>query len=402
MAKKRVKKYKNPYRLIGILLITILVAFEAVLYTQPVASLKPTTLTVAAPATTAATMPWPAYGQSALGAVGFNYVASSGQPKPTPIASVAKMITALCVLKEKPLALGQQGPTITLGSADVDYYQNYVNNDGSVVPVQAGEQISEYQALQAMMLPSANNMADSLANWAFGSMSAYTSYANKYLASISASNSHMSDASGFSPQTLSSAVDLVKIGKLALADPVLAQIVAQKQAVVPVAGTVYNTNWLLGTDGIVGTKTGNTSQAGGCFLFAATRSVSGQNITVVGAVLNAPDLVTAMQDAHKIILASDANFQTVTAVHAGQIVASYYPKWQAKVNAVASQDVRVLVWRGQPVEISSNVSAIKTSSPAGSVVGKVSASADMQNTTSPLVLAQDIKQPPIKWRLFRL
>lgn len=402
MAKRARRKYKNPYRRIGFLLLIILIAFEAFLYAQPIASLKPIVLPLTTPNTDAATMPWPAYGQSALGALGFNYVASSGQPKPTPIASIAKMITALCVLQQKPLKAGEQGPTITLSAADVGYYQNYVNNDGSVVAVQSGEQISEYQALQAMILPSANNMADSLATWAFGSVSAYTDYANKYLASIQASNSHAADASGFSPQTVSSAVDLVKIGKLSLTDPVLAQIVNQKQGVVPVAGTIYNTNWLLGTDGIVGIKTGNTSEAGGCFLFAATHNLSGQNVTVVGAVLNAPDLVTSMQDAHKIIQAGDANFQMIAAVHAGQLVARYYPKWQAAVNVIAQKDAMVLVWKGQPVAVSSAISSIKAPAASESIVGKVSASADLQKASSPAVLSQEIKSPPLKWRLFRL
>jgi D-alanyl-D-alanine carboxypeptidase (penicillin-binding protein 5/6) len=45
--------------------------------------------------------------------------------------------------------------------------------------VQLGEELSEYQALQALLLPSANNIAETLARWAFGSIDAYNAYANQ-------------------------------------------------------------------------------------------------------------------------------------------------------------------------------------------------------------------------------
>ena len=107
---------------------------------------------------------------------------------------------------DKNRSPGQQGPTITLSASDVALYNAYVAQQGSVVPVAAGEQISQYQMLQAIMLPSANNMADSLAIWAFGSLDAYATYANNYVARLGLSATHIgSDASGFAPNTISSA-----------------------------------------------------------------------------------------------------------------------------------------------------------------------------------------------------
>src|ERR687888_1877306 len=77
--------------------------------------------------------------------------------------------------------------------------------------------------------------------------------------------------------------------------PVFASIVATPSATLPVAGTVHNTNTLLGRNGFVGVKTGSTAAAGGCFAFRAVRWIEGKRTTITGVVLGQPghDLVGA-------------------------------------------------------------------------------------------------------------
>jgi D-alanyl-D-alanine carboxypeptidase (penicillin-binding protein 5/6) len=70
--------------------------------------------------------------------------------------------------------------------------------------------------------------------------------------------------------------------------PVFTSIVATPSATLPVAGTVHNTNTLLGRDGFVGVKTGSTAAAGGCFAFRAIRSIDGKRTTITGVVLGQP------------------------------------------------------------------------------------------------------------------
>jgi D-alanyl-D-alanine carboxypeptidase (penicillin-binding protein 5/6) len=70
--------------------------------------------------------------------------------------------------------------------------------------------------------------------------------------------------------------------------PVFASIVATPSATLPVAGTVHNTNMLLGHDGFVGVKTGSTAAAGGCFAFRAIRWIDGKRTTITGVVLGQP------------------------------------------------------------------------------------------------------------------
>ncbi len=244
---------------------------------------------------------WPKYGQAAYGVAGPGVLAVSddGQ-QPVPVASLAKVITALTVLKQKPLLPGQQGPMITLTQADIASYEAYVAKSGAVVPIQNGEQISQYQALQAMLMPSANNMADSLARWAFGSVEQYNAAANQMVKELGLTQTTVADASGFSPATKSTAHDMVQLGILYMQNPVLKGIAAQTEANIPFAGLVRNYNAVSNKDGILGLKVGNTDEAGRCYLAADIRADTKEVVSVV-AVIGADHLETAMKDA-KIVL----------------------------------------------------------------------------------------------------
>jgi D-alanyl-D-alanine carboxypeptidase (penicillin-binding protein 5/6) len=96
------------------------------------------------------------------------------------------------------------------------------------------------------------------------------------------------DPSGFDDATVSTAADQLRLVERALRVPVFARIVATASATLPVAGTVRNTNTLLGYDGFVGVKTGSTAAAGGCFAFRAIRWIHGRRTAITGVVLGQP------------------------------------------------------------------------------------------------------------------
>ncbi|QBJ96285.1 D-alanyl-D-alanine carboxypeptidase [Rhodococcus sp. ABRD24] len=209
-------------------------------------------------------------------------VANPGQ-RPQPTASAAKVITALAVLGKAPLVPGEEGPVLTMTEADSQLYWDYATHGGSVVAVGQGQELTQYEILEAMLLPSANNLADTLAIWAFGSIDGYRSAATQLVRSLGMKATTIGeDASGFSPTTTSTAEDLTRLATAAMREPVIAEIVARPEAVIPGVGPVRNTNWLLGQQGVVGLKTGTTDAAGGVFLFAATVGTPGR--LVVGAV----------------------------------------------------------------------------------------------------------------------
>jgi D-alanyl-D-alanine carboxypeptidase (penicillin-binding protein 5/6) len=345
---------------------------------------------------------WPAAGQSAVGILDSRIFEVHGAQKPAPIASVAKVITALTVLDKKPVAPGGPGPVITLSADDVALFRNYAAQDGSLVPVTAGEQISEYQILQAMMLPSANNIADSLAIWAFGSLPAYTAAANTYLAAHGLGDTHVgADASGLSATTVSTAGDLVKLGNLAMQNKALAQIVGQATADgIPMTTTVKNVNFLLGTSNIIGIKTGNTEQAGGVFLSASQITINNKPVTIVTAVVGSPTLFVAMKDSLTLVRSAQANFQPVTIAKAGDILTRYNLPWGGLVAAVVDKDLKTSAWKGSTVAAAAKLKPIKATSTKNEIVSILTISDSAGNANKVAVkLATAPTAPSAWWRL---
>ncbi|HSS81985.1 MAG TPA: hypothetical protein VLK24_12430 [Gaiellaceae bacterium] len=231
---------------------------------------------------------WPAYGQAAFVQAGESQVRTGPNQHVAPIASVAKVMTAYLVLRDHPLQFGEDGPTITITDDDVVDTDRRGGQHESLVPVAAGEQLTERQALQALLLPSANNIAAVLARWDSGSAAQFVARMNATARSLGMTHTRYTDPSGYDGATVSTAADQVRIVDRAMRLPVFARIVATPSAALPVAGTVHNTNTLLGREGFVGVKTGSTAAAGGCFAFRAIRWIHGRRTTITGVVLGQP------------------------------------------------------------------------------------------------------------------
>ena len=133
-----------------------------------------------------------------------------------PIASLAKMMTAYLVLRDHPLGSSQGGPTITLTDADVADTDRRAGQQESVVPVAAGEQLTERQALEALLLPSANNIAAVLARWDAGSEGRFVARMNATARSLGMADTRYTDPSGYDDGTVSTAADQIRIVELAM------------------------------------------------------------------------------------------------------------------------------------------------------------------------------------------
>jgi len=231
---------------------------------------------------------WPVHGQAAFVQTGQSQIQAGPNQHAAAIASVAKVMTAYLVLRDHPLRPGQDGPTITLTDADVADTDRRRRQQESVVSIAAGEQLTERQALEALLLPSANNIAAVLARWDAGSADRVVARMNAAARSLGMTHTRYTDPSGYDDATVSTAADQVRIVDRAMRLPVFASIVATPSATLPVAGTVHNTNTLLGHNGFVGVKTGSDDAAGGCFAFRAIRWIDGKRTTITGVVLGQP------------------------------------------------------------------------------------------------------------------
>jgi D-alanyl-D-alanine carboxypeptidase (penicillin-binding protein 5/6) len=231
---------------------------------------------------------WPPDGQAAFVLAGQSQVHAGPNQHAAPIASVAKVMTAYLVLRDHPLRPGEDGPPITLTDADVADTDRRRDHGESVVSIAAGERLTELEALQALLLPSANNIAVVLARWDAGSLAAFVGRMNATARSLGMTHTRYTDPSGYDDATVSTAADQVRLVDRAMRLPVFARIVATPSATLPVAGVVHNTDALLGRRGFVGVKTGSTGAAGGCFAFRAIRSIDGRRTTITGVVLGQP------------------------------------------------------------------------------------------------------------------
>jgi D-alanyl-D-alanine carboxypeptidase (penicillin-binding protein 5/6) len=236
------------------------------------------------------TVPLPANGSFALESDADGLLASFHAGDVAPIGSVAKTMTALVVLAGHPLTPGEAGPALTMTRQDVDLYRSAVSQNGSAVAVHAGEVLTERDLLLTLMLPSANNIAETLARWTSGTREAFIAQLNNTAVALGMHATHFDDPSGFSAKTESSATDLLLLAKAATANAALAEIVATPSAKLPDGTQLRNLNALLGSDDWLGIKTGWTPQAGGCLLFAEKKTYvpGAAPLTVWGAVLGQP------------------------------------------------------------------------------------------------------------------
>src|SRR5213592_3713002 len=263
-------------------LLVVIAAIVALLGYQLVPS---SSSTAASPIDAVPSTVWPAHGQAAFVLTGQSQVQVGPNQHAAAIASVAKVMTAYVVLRDLPLRAGQDGPTITLTDADMADTDRRREQEESVVSIAAGEELTELQALQALLLPSANNIALVLARWDAGSADRFVARMNATARSLGMTHTRYTDPSGYDDATVSTAADQVRIVDRAMRLPVFASVVATPSATLPVAGIVHNTNTLLGQNGFVGVKTGSDHAPGGCFAFRAIRRIDGKRTTITGVVL---------------------------------------------------------------------------------------------------------------------
>jgi len=263
-------------------LVLLAVCLAAITSWKAADALAPPHQAIVATGGTNPTLNWPPRGSAAVAVAG-GKIRVSGATRAVPIASLAKVMTAFIVLRRHPLTAHDSGFTLTITPDDVDDTRHRRSEGQSVVTVAAGERLTERQALQALLLPSANNIAVVLARVESGTVDDFVDDMNAEARRLGMSSTVYTDPSGYAATTVSTARDQVLLARAAMRVDAFAEIVGESDAVIPEAGVVHNTDTLLGSDGFVGIKTGSDSAAGGCFMFAARDSSPRQ--LVYGVVL---------------------------------------------------------------------------------------------------------------------
>jgi len=356
---------------------------------------------------TAEPLPWPAQGQAALYLPQFGWLGSTGDQGPVPIASLTKIMTALVTLRSHPLAVGASGPLVTVTAADFALYQSELAQGDSVMRVETGEGLTEFQLLEGLLLPSADNIAELLADWQAGSEPAFVGEMNQLAKSLRLNHTHFADSSGLDPDSVSSARDLVSLATTAMSNPVFASIVALPTAFLPLAGTVRNYNPLLGKDGVVGIKTGWTSAALGCLVFASRQTVGGHPVQLIGAVTGQPGgpasgLVAAAAAATALIASASGELQWVSLPLPGATVGRLESAWAGSSAIRVAEPVQLPAPSGARLKLSLAFHRLRAPISRGARVGTMSLTTPGGSTIrQSLISARTVPEPSWRWRLLR-
>jgi D-alanyl-D-alanine carboxypeptidase (penicillin-binding protein 5/6) len=366
------------------------------------APLKPAVVSVSAPVEEAPEVPplaFPGYGASAIGALGYpGVLAQSGVTTALPMASITKLITALVVLDAHPLDVGESGPTATMTAADAALYGSYLAQNGTVSTVRAGMTFTQRQLLELTLIKSANNYTTSMAVWAFGSQDAFLTAARAWLIEQGLDEIVINEPTGIDRSNVAPADQLVELGRIALAHPVVASIVATAAADVPPLGVLPNTNQLLGIAGVDGIKTGTLDDFGANLLFSADYTVGESTVTVIGVVLGGPDHDRIDRDILTLLETTVANFTEVEVAADAEAFARYTAIWGAMVSAVAVERTTLLTWAGTPVTVEVVTDELRIAR-AGDDVGDLVFTSGPTTVRVDLELAADLDDPGPWWRL---
>ncbi len=349
------------------------------------------------------TLPWPATGQGAVAIPAIGVSVASGPEKPEPVASLTKLMTAYVVLHDHPLAPNDPGPTITVTQADVDDYNSDTVDDDANAQVTLGEQLTEQQVMSGLLVHSADNYADLVARWDAGSIPAFVTRMNAAAARLGMSQSHWADPSGVSPSSVSTAADMLKVAAPDMANAEIASIVKLSSVTLPVAGTISTYTPLLGLEGVIGVKSGFTSEAGGCDVLAAMRTVHGRPVLLLAAVTGQTGPgVLAQAGLHGLALVNALGpLIGTTAVLQGGDVVAHMSEAGRTVDARAASSASVLTWPGVSVSRAFEPQHdVTDQARRGSRVGTVVVTLGTQRVAVPVRLERDAPRLSLLQRIF--
>jgi D-alanyl-D-alanine carboxypeptidase (penicillin-binding protein 5/6) len=347
---------------------------------------------------------WPAEGSASVAVAGIGLMGEVNGTQVYPLASVAKLMTAYLTLQKHPLGPYADGPSVTITAQDVADYRADVAARNSVAKVALGETFTERQLLEALLLPSGDNIATLLARWNSGSVSAFVQEMNSTAKTLGMTHTHYADPAGVDPSSAGSALDQVTMAEADMANPAFRAIVAMPQARLPTGAVVYNTDYVLGKGGIIGIKTGSMSAVGANFVFATQPLVDGKPVLLIGCVMGQHGprpLMTALTAGQSLARQAAANLTQVALVKSGARIATLSSAWGQSAAVSAGGGMDAVVWPGLPITRRIDAAPLGVEVAPNAVVGHLVVAAGGQTASLPLTAGGAIAAPTLSWTLLR-
>ncbi|MFN4001764.1 hypothetical protein [Microcella sp.] len=338
------------------------------------------------------TLTLPADGSTALIAASGSTV-TAGSDEPRPIAGVAKVVLAHLVLDAEPLAPGSPGAAITIDQRHIERYRELDAAGARTVEVRFGQTWTRRDLLAATLIGSGNNTAELLVDEVFGGLEAYRTAARAWLDDAGLTGTTVVDGTGLDPGSLSTASEIAQLGRLALENPVLAELLDGRPRTTQGGAAFADEAGFLTGLGTIGLARTYTDAAGVCVLLA----IEAGDETIVIASLGQPGYPAAEAAMTTLIESVRASVQPVEVVAAGEVVAIARSAWGQETELVATEAVTVssteLDGLGVRLEAASR-STIVRGADAGSLVveaGGVEQVVRLESTSA-------ITEPGIAWR----
>lgn len=379
----------------GGVLIAVVGGYVAATLLWPLGSLPPTITPVAVePAAADTQLPvWPAVGSAAIGYEGGPTYASTAER--TQMASITKIVTVMTVLDTEPLELGQTGREFSFTQSDSDAYWDYLRSDESALDVPVDGTLTEYQMLEGIILGSAGNYTDRLAEEFWPTDADFVAAADAWLAKVGLTDITVVEPTGIEHENTATPDALIRLAEIALQNPVVAEIAAKQSVELPGAGLVTNTNGIIGDPGVVGLKTGTLE--GYNLLSAKDIDIAGTRVRAFAVALDQDSSDERDAVSRSLYDQLTALLTPATAVPTGTEVATVTTTWGASTTVRTTADANVSLWQKLPTVTRELKLGDETS--AGAKAGTLTVTGAIGSTTVDLELADELPGPDAWWRL---
>lgn len=249
------------------------------------------------------------------------------------IASTTKIMTALLAIES-----GRLDETVTI-PPEAELIE------GSKVYLTQGTTYTLRELLEALILESANDAAVAIAIFLDGSEEAFVQRMNDKARALGLTDTQFRNPHGLDEDGhYSSARDLARLGRVAMADPVYREIAGTESATFPwpemeTTREIYNRNLLIQRmPEATGVKNGYTEAA----LFTLVGSVAADGREVIGVLLGNPDKEQMYADMERLLRHGLYDFSLTTVVPAGDL---------ADLDGRLEEPLRAWLREGDEVEV---------------------------------------------------
>jgi D-alanyl-D-alanine carboxypeptidase (penicillin-binding protein 5/6) len=254
-------------------------------------------------------------------------LAGKAAGRSVPIASITKLMTVLVTLERARL------DEVATVESDA------TTTGGSVIGLRPGEQITVRDLVTAALVHSANDAAHALADHVGGNETRFVELMNARAKELGLRHTRFVRPDGLdAPGHYSSARDVTMLARVAMQTPFLRATVRRQEASIGGGRSLYVWNDLLRTfPGLIGVKTGHTSDAGWCQVAAA----QGRGVTIYATLLGGPSREERNGDLARLLRFGLSRYRIAPVISPKRVYATVGTPWgREDVDLVAKQPAR--------------------------------------------------------------